>query len=125
MKLPENIIIYNDLFNKDYSTCVDTDEDAGDDMEDQTPQWLIETIGSAKKAYWHELSKEEQNVICTSKVSIGTILDSYLQPDWCCYFKALEGIAGCWSLMFGHINQESDCTNCELYTNDPKNKVFV
>lgn len=125
MKLPENIITYDDLFNKEYSMCVDTDEDAGDDMEDQTPQWLIETIGNTKKAYWHELSKEERNTICASAITVRTMLDTYLQPKWCCYFKALDGAAGCWALVFGYINGESDCINCELYVSDPSKRVFV
>lgn len=104
--------VYQELFCKDYLACIDTEPD----VEEQEPE---------PKPYWHELTKEQREIICASKeVTVGQVIESYKQPDWCCYFEALEGVMGCWSLMFGYINKEADCVNCELYTTDPENKVF-
>lgn len=51
------------------------------------------------KKYFHELPKDEINTLIKNKVTFGTIMKTYLQPDWCNYPGALQGEFGCWSLM--------------------------
>ena len=39
----------------------------------------------------------------------------YVQPDWCGYPDALDGMMGCWSLIYREVSSEDYCKNCELY----------
>ncbi len=50
------------------------------------------------KKYWHELTAKEFDKIKDKSWSY--IQKNYQQPDWCEYINALEGIMGCWSLVF-------------------------
>lgn len=69
------------------------------------------------KKYFHELSDEEIETLLNNHTSIKTIEEQYQQPDWCNHPCALEGTAGCWSLMdlFGsrHNISKEFCKNCE------------
>jgi len=68
------------------------------------------------RKYWHELSKEEQEkFIQEEKITIGEFMKKFKQPDWCSYPNALEGLMGCWALVFGCIHSEEDCKDCEFY----------
>lgn len=51
------------------------------------------------KKYFHELHQDEINTLIETKVTFGTIMKIYLQPEWCNYPEALDGDFGCWSLM--------------------------
>ena len=39
----------------------------------------------------------------------------YVQPDWCTYPDALDGMMGCWSLINGKVKGETSCKGCECY----------
>ena len=68
------------------------------------------------KVYWHDLPDFEKERYIAHHVTIGTIMDTYVQPDWCSYPDALAGEMGCWSLMPGirtDISRE-DCKMCDL-----------
>ena len=49
--------------------------------------------------YFHELEQTEIDALIDDKKTIGYIMETYKQPDWCKYPNALEGQMGCWSLM--------------------------
>ena len=49
--------------------------------------------------YFHELEQKEVDALIADKKTIGYIMETYKQPDWCKYPNALEGQMGCWSLM--------------------------
>jgi len=70
--------------------------------------------------YWHELSKEEQEEVKKSGITIAEFLLEYAQPDWCLYPNALEGRLGCWSLVDGYIHSEEDCKTCDCYKPNAK-----
>lgn len=79
-----------------------------------------------QKTYFHELSQNEIDKIISDKKTIGDIMESYSQPDWCGYYNALAGVYGCWSLMDlrneGHrakISREF-CSGCEYCKNQQK-----
>lgn len=50
------------------------------------------------KKYFHEISEDEYNALISKKGAWGYILTHYLQPNWCIYPYALNGMYGCWSL---------------------------
>ena len=56
-------------------------------------------IGAVSRSYFHEISQEEVDKLIADKKTIGYIMETYKQPDWCKYPNALEGQMGCWSLM--------------------------
>ena len=75
------------------------------------------------RKYWHELSKEEQEkFIQEEKITIGEFMKKFKQPDWCSYPNALEGLMGCWALVFGYIHSEEDCKDCEFYGRKDRNR---
>jgi hypothetical protein len=49
--------------------------------------------------YFHELEQKEIDALIADKKTIGFIMETYKQPDWCKYPNALKGRLGCWSLM--------------------------
>ena len=50
--------------------------------------------------YFHELEQTEIDTLIADKKTIGYIMETYKQPDWCKYPpKCTEGLMGCWSLM--------------------------
>jgi len=49
--------------------------------------------------YFHELEQTEIDALIDDKKTIGYIMETYKQPDWCKYPNALKGQMGCWSLM--------------------------
>jgi hypothetical protein len=50
-------------------------------------------------SYFHELGQKEVDALTADKKTIGYIMETYKQPDWCKHPNALEGEMGCWSLM--------------------------
>ena len=55
--------------------------------------------GAVSRSYFHEISQEEVDKLIADKKTIGYIMETYKQPDWCKYPNALDGQMGCWSLM--------------------------
>lgn len=51
------------------------------------------------KKYFHKISQEEIDRLVSENKDWKYIMDTYKQPDWCTYPKALEGQMGCWSLI--------------------------
>ena len=68
------------------------------------------------KRYWHELSKEEQKELIFKKnLTVEELMKNFKQPDWCFYPEALNGLMGCWALLFGYVQSEEDCKDCDCY----------
>jgi hypothetical protein len=65
--------------------------------ENSTEQALTTTVGTNR--YFHELEQKEVDALIADKKTIGYILETYKQPDWCKYPNALAGKMGCWSLI--------------------------
>ena len=40
----------------------------------------------------------------------------WLQPAWCSYPNALDGMMGCWSLIYRRVTGEAYCGNCECHS---------
>lgn len=81
-----------------------------------------------KRKYFHEISNEEFDKLVEDKVTIGTILKKYLQPDWCTYPKALAGKWGCWSLVSGDTRKKISkkfCRNCDCFSKQKAKKLTV
>jgi len=64
--------------------------------------------------FFHRLSKKKLEALKKEGRTWGWLMDNYRQPRWCGYPDALEGMMGCWSLIGGHTNRQSDCKHCEL-----------
>ena len=81
------------------------------------------------KKYWHKLSKEEQARIlkeCPEKgITVEEFKKQYKKPDWCNCSEALDGIWGCWGLLFGYIRSEKDCKDCDCYKKGRNNNEEV
>lgn len=74
------------------------------------------------KQYFHELNQSEIDTLISERKTVGYILKTYKQPDWCGYPNALEGQMGCWGLMDlspdgGRTKvSENFCGSCELFS---------
>lgn len=66
------------------------------------------------KKYWHELPQQEVDEIFNKKVNVKYVLDNFKQPNWCDMAFALEGVFGCWSLVYFKRTQISEefCKTC-------------
>lgn len=71
--------------------------DTEKDLKESTEQAL--TIPVVTNRYFHELEQKEVDALIADKKTIGYIMETYKQPDWCNYPNALDGQMGCWSLM--------------------------
>jgi hypothetical protein len=62
--------------------------------------------------YYHEAQKEE-----LQNITVGDVLQRYKEPSWCgAGNEALEGIMGCWSLVYCRENINKDyCKDCEYF----------
>ena len=73
----------------------------------------------AEKRYFHLMTDAEwaewkaQEPPATWR---GLIDAGYVQPDWCSYQNALDGMMGCWSLIGRRVTGEAYCKNCERHT---------
>lgn len=68
-----------------------------------------------EKRYWHEMAREEKEELA-GQITIGQLLETYLQPDWCEYPEALGGAMGCWSLMdTDKVITRDFCRNCDCF----------
>lgn len=73
------------------------------------------------KKYWHELTQEEVDLILSEHRTVGFIVKNYKQPKWCTYYNALEGVAGCWTLMDLEPNggrtkiSKEFCSKCDCF----------
>jgi hypothetical protein len=72
------------------------------------------------RKYFHEISEDEYNELISKEVTWGYISANYLQPLWCNYPEALNGMYGCWALTDndGRASISVDfCKNCECFKN--------
>lgn len=65
--------------------------------------------------YFHELTEEEFDELCKTKMTWGECAKEYPQPIWCSYPNAVQGEMGCWSLMCFMVTGRNHCKNCEFY----------
>ncbi len=64
--------------------------------------------------YFHLMPPGEFKRLCAEGMTWRSLQDvGYMQPDWCSYPNALDGMAGCWSLIYGKVTGEQYCTGCE------------
>ena len=73
--------------------------------------------------YFHELEQKEVDALIADKKTIGYIMETYKQPDWCNYPEALSMTMGCWSLcdlkkdgLRTKISKEF-CKGCDCFGN--------
>lgn len=64
------------------------------------------------KYYWHKIPTKRQIEIISSGITIGQFEEKYQQPKWCSYPRALQGVLGCWSLVYKRVSK-SFCRGCE------------
>jgi hypothetical protein len=65
------------------------------------------------KPYFHEQPYE-----IAARIPGKAAMRWYQQPNWCKYpEEALNGLNGCWSLVFGKVKDEESCTNCNCNIN--------
>ena len=65
--------------------------------------------------YFHELTEEEYEALKNSGATWADVMANYKQPDWCDYPDALEGVMGCWSLIYRKPVSETYCKDCECF----------
>lgn len=58
------------------------------------------------KPLFHEAPQSEIQALIDGGKPWGDIMESYRQPDWCTYHKALEGTMGCWVLVTRGFRRE-------------------
>ena len=85
------------------------------------------TMKKKKKAddrpYWHQISQEEIDKLIADKKTIGDVMKTYQQPNWCDYEEALAYYSGCWSLCDtrkdGNRTKISTdfCKDCDCFNN--------
>ena len=64
--------------------------------------------------YFHLLPPGEWERLCDAKTTWQGLQDlGYRQPDWCSYPDALDGLMGCWSLIYQRVTGEEYCKDCE------------
>jgi hypothetical protein len=66
-------------------------------------------------AFFHEIDPLQFNAMKALGMTWGEIMTHYRAPDWCeAGPGALEGAAGCWSLVGRLIRCRADCGDCEF-----------
>jgi len=68
--------------------------------------------------YFHEITDEEFQSLIDRKATWIAISQAYLQPEWCDFPGALEGMFGCMSLVNRVGVNQVFCRTCELYKNE-------
>lgn len=72
--------------------------------------------------YWHEATDEELKALVEKGTTIKQVNEQYIQPDWCDYPGALDGMMGCWSLTdvlgLRHSISHEFCKTCPCYKNE-------
>jgi hypothetical protein len=63
--------------------------------------------------YYHELSADDIQRLCTRQMTYGEIERVFPQPPWCEYPEATRGMMGCWSLIYNMVTGEDYCRHCE------------
>lgn len=63
---------------------------------------------------FHEIDALQFSAMKALGMSFGELVKNYRQPEWCAYPGALEGLSGCWSLVYRHIRCRGDCGDCDL-----------
>lgn len=72
------------------------------------------------KPYFHEMDALQFKALAAMGTTWNEIAEHYRAPDWCgAGQSALEGGAGCWSLVGRSIRCESDCGGCEIKITGP------
>lgn len=66
------------------------------------------------KPFFHELSDDAYKALEDGGATWGDIMERFDQPEWCDYPNALEGVMGCWSLIYRKVKDESRCLNCDM-----------
>lgn len=65
--------------------------------------------------YFHEMDVMQWKALSIMGTTWGEIIQHYQAPDWCgAGQSALEGAAGCWSLVGRRIRCEADCYGCDM-----------
>lgn len=67
--------------------------------------------------YFHELTNEEIKELIDKKLNWNDVQSQYLQPEWCNYKEALNGVNGCWSLT-NLVNRKickEFCKDCDKF----------
>ena len=66
--------------------------------------------------YFHQLPAAEFECLKKANKTWGYAMRHYRQPDWCDYPKALDGMMGCWSLVWRKVTGEAYCAKgCDQY----------
>ncbi len=68
--------------------------------------------------YFHEMSDAEWAAWKAQKPPAtwrGLQDAGWLQPEWCSYPDALDGMMGCWSLIKRMVTSKTYCVDCECY----------
>ncbi|HAF43763.1 MAG TPA: hypothetical protein DCK83_02135 [Gallionellaceae bacterium] len=66
--------------------------------------------------YFHLMPPGEWKRLCAEGTTWrGLQHMGYAQPDWCSYPDALDGLMGCWSLIYQRVTGEEYCKDCDLY----------
>lgn len=69
-----------------------------------------------EKRYFHLVTDDEWEALKAGKLTWRGLQDEgYVQPDWCNYPDALDGMMGCWSLVGRKVTGEAYCKSCECY----------
>jgi hypothetical protein len=67
------------------------------------------------KLFFHELDALQFGAMKAIGMTWGEVMATYRAPDWCeAGPGALEGGAGCWSLVGRLIRCRADCGDCEF-----------
>lgn len=71
---------------------------------------------------FHELTDDEYQALIVRGFTWQKLAQKHLQPTWCAYPNALDGLAGCWSLVGRQVTGAEFCKTCECYRSkgDPK-----
>ncbi len=72
-----------------------------------------------KMKYFHELSEAEIEKL--QGIKFEELRSQYKQPDWCNYPEAIDFL-GCWSLVYGLVEDEDFCKGCDCYKLEDKQK---
>lgn len=74
--------------------------------------------------YLHKASNAQIEKLLASKITIGELKKEWIQPAWCSYPDALNGVMGCWSLTDLHGMRKrispKFCESCDCYKRKDK-----
>ena len=73
-------------------------------------------LRAAPKPYFHLLPAADFERLKAAGKTWSYAMKHYRQPDWCGYPNALDGMMGCWSLVWRQVTGEAYCAKgCECY----------